>query len=67
MGNIINKPPISIKRNEFGLLEDKNVKYVFCDDGTINGWIFKFKGRWHWVGIPGTKHDGIEVVPTPEE
>ena len=38
-----------------------------CDDGTINGWIFKFKGRWHWVGMPGTKHDGIEVVPTPEE
>ena len=46
------------KRNWF-MLED--------DDGTINGWIFKFKGRWHWVGIPGTKHDGIEVVPTPEE
>jgi hypothetical protein len=32
-----------------------------------DGWIFKFHGRWHWVGIPGTKHDGIEVIPSPEE
>lgn len=38
-----------------------------CDDGIINGWIFKFHNRWHWVGIPGTKHNGIEIFPSPEE
>ena len=32
-----------------------------------DGWIFKFKGRWQWVGIPGTKHDGVEIFPSPEE
>jgi hypothetical protein len=37
-----------------------------------NGWIFKFHddnglSRWQWVGIPGTKHDGIEIFPSPEE
>ena len=32
-----------------------------------NGWIFKFKGRWHWVGIPGTNQNGIEVKPSEEE
>lgn len=32
----INTPPKIFKRNEFGLIEDENVKYVFNDDGTIN-------------------------------
>ena len=41
----------------------KNRWWFLLDDG----WIFKFHGRWHWVGIPGTKHDGIEVIPSPEE
>ena len=38
-------------------------RWFFLDDG----WIFKLHGRWHWVGIPGTKHDGIEVFPSEEE
>ena len=42
---------------------EKNRRWFFLDDG----WIFKFQGRWHWVGIPGTKHDGIEIFPSPEE
>ena len=42
---------------------EKNRKWYFLDDG----WIFKFKCRWHWVGIPGTKHDGIEIFPSEEE
>jgi hypothetical protein len=29
-------PPKSFKRNEFGLLEDPPVPYVFNDDGTVN-------------------------------
>jgi len=32
----INKPPKTFKRNEFGLIEDEAVKYVFNDDGTVN-------------------------------
>jgi len=37
MGNTtINKPPTIIKRNEYGLLEDKNINYVFNDDGSVN-------------------------------
>ena len=33
---VINKPPVTIKRNQYGLLEDKNVNYVFNDDGSVN-------------------------------
>lgn len=33
---VINKPPVIFKRNQYGLLEDKNVKYEFNDDGTVN-------------------------------
>jgi hypothetical protein len=33
---VINKPPATIKRNQYGLLEDKNVNYVFSDDGSVN-------------------------------
>jgi len=33
---VINKPPTAFKRNEYGLMEDKNVKYVFSDDGSVN-------------------------------
>ena len=33
---VINKPPVTFKRNQYGLLEDKNVKYEFNDDGTVN-------------------------------
>ncbi len=33
---IINKPPVVFKRNQYGLLEDKNIKYQFNDDGTVN-------------------------------
>lgn len=32
----INKPPAVVKRNQYGLLEDKNVSYVFNDDGSVN-------------------------------
>lgn len=42
----------------------------FCllnDDGTEDGWIFKLRGKWHWVGMPGTKHYGFEVKPTHQE
>ena len=31
-----NKPPVIVKRNQYGLLEDKNVEYVFNEDGSIN-------------------------------
>ena len=41
----------------------KNRKWYLLD----NGWIFKFKGRWHWVDIPGTNQNGIEVFPSEEE
>jgi len=34
--NIINMPPILITRNKYGLIENKNVNYVFHEDGTIN-------------------------------
>ena len=37
------------------------------DDGTEDGWIFKLHGRWHWVGMPGTNHDGVEIKPTSQE
>ena len=31
-----NKPPKLFKRNEFGLIENESIKYIFNDDGTIN-------------------------------
>tara|TARA_R110002012_G_scaffold311308_1_gene520731 strand:- start:500 stop:1213 length:714 start_codon:yes stop_codon:yes gene_type:complete len=31
-----NKPPVIVKRNQHGLLEDKSVTYVFNDDGSVN-------------------------------
>lgn len=31
------------------------------------GWIFRIKTNWYWVGMPGTKHNGVEYHPTPEE
>lgn len=31
-----NKPPVIVKRNQYGLLEDQNVTYVFNDDGSVN-------------------------------
>ena len=31
-----NKPPVDFKRNQYGLLEDKNIKYEFSEDGTVN-------------------------------
>ena len=37
MGTTVkNKPPVVPKRNEYGLLEDKNINYVFNDDGSVN-------------------------------
>lgn len=30
------KPPISFKRNKYGLLENNNINYIFNEDGTIN-------------------------------
>ena len=33
---IINKPPVIIKRNQYGLLENKKINYVFDDDGSVN-------------------------------
>ncbi len=33
---VINKPPVVFERNQYGLLEDKNIKYHFNDDGTVN-------------------------------
>jgi len=36
MGNTINTPPTIIERNEHGLLKDKNTKYLFNDDGSVN-------------------------------
>jgi len=33
---VTNKPPVTFKRNQYGLLEDKNIKYEFNDDGTVN-------------------------------
>jgi len=42
----------------------------FCllnDDGTEDGWIFKLRGKWRWVGMPGTNHYGFEVKPTHQE
>ena len=33
---VVNKPPVIFKRNQYGLLEDKNTKYEFNDDGTVN-------------------------------
>ena len=33
---VINKPPVVFERNQYGLLEDKNIKYQFNDDGTVN-------------------------------
>jgi len=33
---VMNKPPVVFKRNQYGLLEDKNIKYQFNDDGTVN-------------------------------
>lgn len=32
----INNPPKLFKRNDYGLIEDSNLKYIFNDDGTIN-------------------------------
>ena len=32
----VNKPPRSICRNKFGLIEDENIKYIFNEDNTIN-------------------------------
>tara|TARA_R110002020_G_scaffold2759_1_gene12956 strand:- start:2 stop:715 length:714 start_codon:yes stop_codon:yes gene_type:complete len=34
--SVVNKPPVVTKRNAYGLIEDKNVKYVFDDDGRVN-------------------------------
>ena len=31
-----NKPPVIVKRNQHGLLEDKSVTYIFNDDGSVN-------------------------------
>tara|TARA_R110000850_G_scaffold252122_1_gene377280 strand:- start:769 stop:1482 length:714 start_codon:yes stop_codon:yes gene_type:complete len=37
MGNtIMNKPPTIVKRNQYGLLEDKNINYIFNEDGSVN-------------------------------
>ena len=36
MGTMINKPPLIVKRNQYGLLEDENVKYEFTLDGSVN-------------------------------
>lgn len=33
---VINKPPVVFKRNQYGLLEDKNIDYHFNVDGTVN-------------------------------
>ena len=33
---IINTPPTIITRNKYGLLENKNINYVYHEDGTIN-------------------------------
>ena len=33
---VINKPPVIIKRNQYGLLENKKINYVFNDDGSVN-------------------------------
>jgi len=32
-----------------------------------DGWIFRRKDDWYWVGMPGTKHNGVEYHPSPEE
>ena len=32
----MNKPPTIVKRNEYGLLEDKNINYIFNEDGSVN-------------------------------
>ena len=36
MGTMINKPPLIVKRNQYVLLEDENVKYEFTLDGSVN-------------------------------
>ena len=33
---VVNKPPVVFKRNQYGLLEDKNIKYEFNENGTVN-------------------------------
>jgi len=33
---MINTPPKLFKRNDLGLIDDQNIKYIFNDDGTIN-------------------------------
>jgi len=33
---VINKPPSVFKRNQYGLIEDKQISYQFNDDGTVN-------------------------------
>ena len=33
---VINKPPVVFKRNQYGLLEDKNINYEFNEDGTVD-------------------------------
>ena len=33
---VINKPPVIIKRNQYGLLENKKINYVFDVDGSVN-------------------------------
>lgn len=35
-GELINKPNIVFKKNKYGLIEDKNIRYIFNNDGTIN-------------------------------
>ena len=32
----MNKPPKIVKRNQYGLLEDKNINYIFNDEGSVN-------------------------------
>ena len=34
---VINKPPVMIKRNQYGLLEDKNVNYVLSNSFAFGG------------------------------
>tara|TARA_R110002020_G_scaffold60201_1_gene163422 strand:- start:1172 stop:1894 length:723 start_codon:yes stop_codon:yes gene_type:complete len=33
---VINKPPSVFKRNQYGLIEDKQISYQFNNDGTVN-------------------------------
>ena len=33
---LVNFPPVSFKRNKYGLIESNHIKYVYNEDGTIN-------------------------------